>query len=76
MLITWKINKIENRKTHENALMLWTSDGVYKDDFDDVDEVDNDDDIEDMEDNVNTIGELNFSITYSLSLILSTKSMT
>ena len=47
MLITSKMNKIENQKTHENASMLWNSDGMFKDDSDDIDDVDNDDDIVD-----------------------------
>ena len=56
--------------------MLWNSDGVFKDDSDDVDDVDDDDNIVDIKDIVNTIGQLNFSITSSLSSILSTRLMT
>ena len=79
MLITWKINKIENWKNHKNAFMLWNSDGVFKDNSDDVDyvdDVDDNDNIVDIEDIVNTLGKLNFSVIYSLSLILSTRSTT
>ena len=62
------MNKIENQKTHENASMLWNSDGVFKDDSDDVDD-DDDDNIVDVKDIVNTISELKFSITYTSSSI-------
>ena len=43
------MNQIKNRKTHEKALMLWNSDGVFKDDSDDVD------DIDDVDDNDNIV---------------------
>ena len=69
------MNKIENRKTHENASMLWNSDGEFKDDSDDVD-VDNNDDIVDIKDIINTTGKLKFFINYYLFSVLSTRSMT
>ena len=69
------MNKIDDWKTHKNASMLWNSDGAFKDDPNGVD-VDNDDNIISIEDIISTIGKLNFSITYCLSLVLSTRSMT
>ena len=69
------MNKIEIRKTHENASTLWNSDGAFKDNFDNVDDVDNNDNIVDTEDIVNTTCELNFSITYCSYSVLLTRSM-
>ena len=47
--------------------MSWNSDGAFKDDSDHVDHVDDNDNIVDTQDIVNTMGDLKFSITYSLS---------